>query len=554
MNKKGFTLIELIAVIVILSIILLIAIPKITEVVNTSKKESLVSSTKILAKAIQSDFLSSGKTRYMLDDEGILYRCSDDLCSEENREIVKYSGKLKSKEGAVILVALGNGEVILQAGGTICDKSEKYCIQTDNNKALKSLVINDVRSDGQITSAPSTSAGTTSVTTTSSGTELLVTGSIKKADTSGDVIYNFYSNGHLDLIGTGDGIMKDFESSNGLSFICSSQSLLSAINNELEQGVVLDEDTNMMFIYAYIFYEVHDFDSFYDFLIAMEVEITEEDFQAMAVSFFGEDYIQVMEDLGETPTISSVTITGVTEIGQAAFQYTNISEINIPNSVTKIGIGAFGGNNSNSVTLTLGNSVNDIDSWAFSNITNLATVHLPDSVDYVRSYAFAYNSISNVTFNNGLLHIGDFAFYDNHITSVTLPDSVTELGQASFCQNQITSLTIGDGLTTIGGNAFQSNQLTSVTIPNNITEIGTGAFYQNQLTSVTIGSGVTTIREAAFAYNQLSNITIPSNVVTIENFAFLYNNFSSVTIQGETPTRFNDNWSNIGFNPAPMPE
>ena len=42
MNKKAFTLIELLAVIVILGVILMIAIPKVSQYINRSKKDSFV--------------------------------------------------------------------------------------------------------------------------------------------------------------------------------------------------------------------------------------------------------------------------------------------------------------------------------------------------------------------------------------------------------------------------------------------------------------------------------------------------------------------------------
>ena len=49
MNKKGFTLVELLAVIVILAVILVIAIPQISNVIKETKKNSLGSTAKIIA-------------------------------------------------------------------------------------------------------------------------------------------------------------------------------------------------------------------------------------------------------------------------------------------------------------------------------------------------------------------------------------------------------------------------------------------------------------------------------------------------------------------------
>ena len=63
-NKKGFTLVELLAVIVVLAIIMIIAIPNVTEAMNNSKKSSLVlEAKKAYSAAVQmvaSDELLNG--------------------------------------------------------------------------------------------------------------------------------------------------------------------------------------------------------------------------------------------------------------------------------------------------------------------------------------------------------------------------------------------------------------------------------------------------------------------------------------------------------------
>ena len=47
-NKKGFTLVELLAVIVILAVILVIAIPRIIDVIDSSKLSSFESSARMI--------------------------------------------------------------------------------------------------------------------------------------------------------------------------------------------------------------------------------------------------------------------------------------------------------------------------------------------------------------------------------------------------------------------------------------------------------------------------------------------------------------------------
>ena len=57
-NKKGFTLIELLAVIVILAILLAVAIPRVTQYITNSRKDSLVTTAKDFVDAVTKDATS----------------------------------------------------------------------------------------------------------------------------------------------------------------------------------------------------------------------------------------------------------------------------------------------------------------------------------------------------------------------------------------------------------------------------------------------------------------------------------------------------------------
>lgn len=54
-NKKGFTLIELLAVIVILGVLLAIAIPKVSQYINNSRKKSFISAGQIFIDSVRED-------------------------------------------------------------------------------------------------------------------------------------------------------------------------------------------------------------------------------------------------------------------------------------------------------------------------------------------------------------------------------------------------------------------------------------------------------------------------------------------------------------------
>ena len=55
-KKNGFTLVELLAVIVILAIILVIAVPQIMDTINSSRKASIESSVKMVASSAETQY------------------------------------------------------------------------------------------------------------------------------------------------------------------------------------------------------------------------------------------------------------------------------------------------------------------------------------------------------------------------------------------------------------------------------------------------------------------------------------------------------------------
>ena len=59
-SKKGFTLVELLAVIVILAVILAIAVPGISNMINSSKRNAFESSLKMVLKAAELKKLEDG--------------------------------------------------------------------------------------------------------------------------------------------------------------------------------------------------------------------------------------------------------------------------------------------------------------------------------------------------------------------------------------------------------------------------------------------------------------------------------------------------------------
>ena len=62
MNKKGFTLVELLAVIAILAILVIIALPNVLKMFNESKQNSFMTEVRDIYKQAQTQFISDSMT------------------------------------------------------------------------------------------------------------------------------------------------------------------------------------------------------------------------------------------------------------------------------------------------------------------------------------------------------------------------------------------------------------------------------------------------------------------------------------------------------------
>lgn len=162
--------------------------------------------------------------------------------------------------------------------------------------------------------------------------------------------------------------------------------------------------------------------------------------------------------------------------------------------------------------------------------------------------------------------VANSAFTSTGITSVYMPDSITSIGSDSFAFNKITSAHLSANLKTIGNGAFRNNYLTTIDIPDSVTRLGIYAFVTNNIkdangncriiyardangvdysTIISYGCGrnasdliipatagpnntkLKLIKESAFADSQIKSITLPelneTDSLTIENNAFIRN-------------------------------
>lgn len=166
-------------------------------------------------------------------------------------------------------------------------------------------------------------------------------------------------------------------------------------------------------------------------------------------------------------------------------------------------------------------TVKEIGYDAFRNCTGLLSVTIPNSITNIEGYAF-YNcsGLTSITIPNSVTVIGNASFFGcTGLTSLSIPSSVTTIDDLAFCGcTGLTSLSIPSPSTFINYQAFSG--CTGLTSLNLTSPIGSAAFYQcTGLVSVTINTNGFIGTDAFYQCTALSTLTITS-VNGIGNNAF----------------------------------
>ena len=130
MNKKGFTLVELLAVIAILAILVIIALPNVLSMFNQAKEDTFTTETKEMVKIAQQQYLATfGKWTYYAVEGS------------------------KDADGNAIQVkdcTSSDGPEFKKENGVLTTKIEKYCKINKEAGNLKSFILTFNKADGQV--------------------------------------------------------------------------------------------------------------------------------------------------------------------------------------------------------------------------------------------------------------------------------------------------------------------------------------------------------------------------------------------------------------------
>lgn len=248
------------------------------------------------------------------------------------------------------------------------------------------------------------------------------------------------------------------------------------------------------------------------------------------------------------------------EIGQQAFKSCKkLISVEIPESVTKIGNGAFDYSGLSSVNIP--NSVTIIENNAFSS-TQLTSIRIPgNATQWERAFA-GCSKLTTVIIESGIKKIEKGAFANcTGLTSVSIPNSVTVISESAFSScTALTSIDIPNSVTEISSTAFKNcTELTSVVWKARKCANFSNSAYSPQfntcpnITSFTFGENVEKIPAyLCSGITQISEISIPESVTYMGRAAFKEcPGITSVRWNARTCTDFTSAENSAGFNTCP---
>lgn len=158
-KKKGFTLVELLAVIVILAILIAIAVPAVTKYITKSRKEGMIQTANSFVSAISTDTVSEFYELPIGNNDVTII--SVDLIKLENgKEKTPYSGHWLPKYSYVAIINVGTDEDPEYEYYIALRDSKRYTISLTNNATSSNITRSNISgTDAPITAMCGSSDG-----------------------------------------------------------------------------------------------------------------------------------------------------------------------------------------------------------------------------------------------------------------------------------------------------------------------------------------------------------------------------------------------------------
>ena len=369
---NGFTLIELLAVIAILAIILVISIPKILDVIEESKVNTLKNTIKLIAESEEKKYTEN---EAFDEEEDITCESISKLSSDDYKKCtITFDEEGKAKVNILCKNKFEGYECTGNSANVTCNMvtDEKYFTYVEVEGGIE---ITDYKEEG--------------------GKDVVIPSMIEGSNVISIGTRAFYYNQLTSVIIPNSvvSIGSDAFYSNKLTSVIIPSSVTTigwgAFRNNQLTSVIISEGVKAISAIAFI----------------------------------------------ENKITSVIIPNSVIKIEGGAFNNNQLSDKdafiykrNSDGSIDNTTIVSYGGKNKSPI---IPNTVTSIEQNAFYS-NQLTSVIIPSSVTSIGHNAFYSNQLTSVIIPSSVTSIGHNAFYSNKLTSVIIPSSVTSIGHNAF--------------------------------------------------------------------------------------------------------------------------
>ena len=442
MKNKGFTLVELLAIIVILAVIMVIAVPKILDVVNGSRNSAWSDSVNMISKSIKN-------STQVLDPETGNYKYTiSGLCSNPSKlkEIVKLEDTT---------VTCTDNTFVLTGIGQFAGKSATI---TCTNTKCSVEILKDMDSNTPIKKEAGFYDGNNKLIMGYSDFE-------KKygINISDDKDGGYYRKDN-DTWSDSSGKSIEYDS------IPNDVILKLLMGDEFSNVEKLVLPEGLEKIGSYVFYGQNKLK---DIIIPSTVK-------SIGEAAFSRTSIQKMN----VPS-------GIKKIEHLVFaNCKELSELTLPSDLIELSTMAI--YNCDKLTkLDLPNTLEIIGSQALASCDGLKNISLPASLSDIDGNAFSGKRVETITIdknNNNFVVENNIIFSKDKTKLVLYPDSKAEetytvpssvkvIGKRAFYMTPLKSVVLPEGLVELEEAAFGlSSSITDIVIPSSVVKIGSSCF------------------------------------------------------------------------------
>ena len=405
-KNKGFTLVELLAVIVILAVILVIAVPQIMSVIESARKGSIESTAKLIAEGAEREYTNR---KILGKDTNI--ECSD------------VSSMNSNDYGTCVITFDNTGKATVKVTGK--GKFEGY---TCNGNSTNMECVK-----GEIPGSTETDAQYFAYSDVNDGTEVVKTADVTIKDKNKCESY----------LASKFNIPDDDEEGKKLKeTVCAGGIYEGSMSSLVSSGNIPSRD-----------YETAGIEV--NWIIINNVTVKDKD---KCVSYLQTKFSGLGEENANTYCSGGALKAEVQQgvIPSSDYETAGLEVTTVEEEIIITGYNVDGGLDVVIPSMINGKKVVGIARNAFTS-RGVVPTNISNTKKASVSYLYNTKNKSNI---RRLLDVGGLG-----ITSVVIPSTVKSIGQSAFKNNKLTEVTIPSSVTSIGDLAFAGNQ--GITIINN---------------------------------------------------------------------------------------